>query len=108
MGNFFFHREKIFFSNKFIFLNEMPSQIYTILYISECRERTSTGFLVVNATGYTRLENNSDKFQKLNITAFYPTDDSKPCYLPKLVEGQVLSVSNSKFAKGVNGELDVS
>ncbi|PKY31483.1 hypothetical protein RhiirB3_449108, partial [Rhizophagus irregularis] len=44
---------------------------------------------------------------KLNITAFYPTDDSKPCYLPKLVEGQVLSVSNSKFAKGVNGELDL-
>ncbi|CAB5215343.1 unnamed protein product [Rhizophagus irregularis] len=85
----------------------MPSQIYTILYISECRERTSSGFLVVNATGYARLENNSDKFQKLNITAFYPTDDSKPCYLPKLVEGQVLSVSNSKFAKGVNGELDL-
>ncbi|CAB4442896.1 unnamed protein product [Rhizophagus irregularis] len=68
---------------------------------------TSSSFLVVNATGYTRLENNSDKFQKLNITAFYPTDDSKPCYLPKLVEGQVLSVSNSKFAKGVNGELDL-
>ncbi|CAB4439219.1 unnamed protein product [Rhizophagus irregularis] len=85
----------------------MPSQIYTILYISECRERTSSGFLVVNATGYARLENNSDKFQKLNITAFYPTDDSKPYYLPKLVEGQVLSVSNSKFAKGVNGELDL-
>ncbi|CAB4425928.1 unnamed protein product [Rhizophagus irregularis] len=85
----------------------MPSQIYTILYISECRERTSSGFLVVNATGYTRLENDSDKFQKLNITAFYPTDDSKPCYLPKLVEGQVLSVSNSKFVKGVNGELDL-
>lgn len=86
----------------------MPSQLFTILYISECREKTSSGFVVVNAIGYTRLEDNSDKFQKLNITAFYPTDNSKPCYLPRLIEGQVLSVSNSKFAKGSNGELDVS
>ena len=86
----------------------MPSQLSTILYISECRDKISSGFIVTNAIEYTRLEENGDKFQRLNITAFYPVDDTKPCYLPKLTEGQVLSVSNSKFSKGVNGELDVS
>jgi hypothetical protein len=46
--------------------------------------------------------------QKFNITAFYPIDDSKPCYLPKLKEGQILSISNSKISKGLNNELDVN
>lgn len=86
----------------------MPAQLSTILYVSEYKEKTSSGFYVANAIGYTRLEKDGDKVQKFNITAFYPIDDSKPCYIPKMIEGQVLSVSNSKFNKGANGELDVS
>ena len=86
----------------------MPVQVSTILYISEYKEKTSASFFVANAVGYTRLEEDGDKVQKFNIVAFYPIDDSKPCYLPKLIEGQVLSISNAKFNKGINGELDVS
>jgi hypothetical protein len=86
----------------------MPAQLSTVLYISEYKEKTSSGFFVVNATGYTRLEEEGDRVQKFNIVAFYPIDETKPCYLPKLSEGQILSISNSKFTKGENGELDVS
>jgi hypothetical protein len=86
----------------------MPVQVSTILYISEYKEKTSSGYLVGSAIGYTRLEENGDQVQKFNITAFYPIDSSKPCYLPKLSEGQILSISNSKICKGQNGELDVS
>lgn len=86
----------------------MPAQLSTILYLSEYKEKTSTGFFVGNGTGYTRLEENGERVQKFNITAFHPIDKSKPTYLPKLEEGQVLSISNSKFSKGANGELDVS
>lgn len=86
----------------------MPAQLSTILYLSEYREKTSSGYFIVNAVGYTRLEEEGDGVQKYNITAFYPIDDSKPCYLPQMMEGQVLSISNAKFNKGVNGELDVS
>jgi hypothetical protein len=86
----------------------MPAQLSTILYISEYREKASTGFFVGNAVGYTRIEENEEHVQKFNITTFYPVEKSKPCYLPKLKEGQVLSVSNSKFSKGTNNELDVS
>jgi hypothetical protein len=87
----------------------MPAQLSTILYISNYQERISSGFIVGNATGYTRLdETNGDKMQKFNIVAFYPIDDSKPCYIPKIQEGQVLSVANSKFSIGANNEIDVS
>lgn len=85
----------------------MPVQLSTILYISECKEKTTSEYFITNATGYTHLEESEDKVQKFNITAFYPMDQSKPSYLPKLKEGQILSVSNSKFNKAENGELDV-
>ena len=78
------------------------------MYISEYKEKTSASFFVANAIGYIRLEKDRDKVQKFNIVAFYSIDDSKPCYLPKLIEGQVLSISNVKFNKGINGELDIS
>lgn len=88
----------------------MPIQLSTILYITECKEKLSSEFLIINATGYTRIEEQGDKTQKYNITAFYPLNNDKPCYLPKpkLRDDQVLSVSNSKFNKSTNGELDVS
>ena len=86
----------------------MLAQLSTILYLSEYKEKTSSGYFIVNAVGYNRLEEEGDGVQKYNITAFYPIDDSKPCYLPQMMEGQVLSISNAKFNKGVNGELDVS
>jgi hypothetical protein len=85
----------------------MPTQISTILYISEYKEKTSSGFFIGNAVGHTRFEK-GDKIQTFNITVFYPIDESKPCYVPKISEGQVLSISNSKFTKGNNDELDVS
>ncbi|RGB21283.1 hypothetical protein C1646_778479, partial [Rhizophagus diaphanus] len=59
------------------------------------------------ALGYTRLEEEGDAVQTFNITVFYPVDETKPCYLPKLSEGQVLSIANSKFSKGSNNELDI-
>jgi hypothetical protein len=86
----------------------MPFHLSTILYISEYKEKTTNGYIVGNAIAYTRLEEESDLIQKFNITAFYPIDDSKPCYLPKIKEGQILSVSNSKFSKGQNGDIDVN
>jgi hypothetical protein len=87
----------------------MPIQISTVLYVAEYNEKPSSGYLVANAIGYTRLGENTEQVQRYNITAFYPVDDSKPCYLPpKLEEGQILSISNSKISQGSNGELDVS
>lgn len=86
----------------------MPAQMSTILYISEYKEKMSSGYYVGNATGYTRLEEHGDRVQVFNITVFYPIDDSKPSYVPKIEEGQVLSISNSKFTKGTNNEIDVS
>ncbi|GET66291.1 hypothetical protein GLOIN_2v1791191 [Rhizophagus irregularis DAOM 181602=DAOM 197198] len=44
----------------------------TIPYISEYREKTSSEFFVGMATGYTRLEGDSDATQIFNITVFYP------------------------------------
>ena len=80
----------------------MPAQLSTILYVSNYQEKISSGYIVGNTTGYTRLEG-GDKMQKLNITAFYPIDESKPwCYLPKIKKGQVLSIGNSKFTKGAD------
>jgi hypothetical protein len=86
----------------------MPFLLSTILYISEYKEKTSSGYFIGNAVGYTRPEEDGDRLQKFNITVFYPIDESSPCYIPKLKEGQILSVSNSKFSKGPNGEIDVS
>ncbi|RGB36581.1 hypothetical protein C1646_666861 [Rhizophagus diaphanus] len=42
-----------------------------------------------------------------HATCMIPVLCSKPCYLPKLKEGQILSISNSKISKGSNGELDL-
>jgi len=98
---FLFYWQKKNFSN-------MPAQLSTILYVSEYKEKTSSGYIIVNCIGYTRLEEEGDRVQKYNMTAFYPIDESKPCYLPQMMEGQVLSISNTKFNKGVNGELEVS
>jgi hypothetical protein len=85
----------------------MPAQISTILYISEYKEKASSGFFIGNAMGYTRLEE-GDRVQIFNITIFYPIDETKPCYVPKIEEGQVLSIANSKFSKGDDNELNVS
>jgi len=85
----------------------MPAQLSSILYISEYKEKVSSGFFIGNAIGYTRLDEN-EKVQMFNITVFYPIDESKPCYVPKITEGQVLSISNSKFMKNNNNELEVS
>jgi hypothetical protein len=85
----------------------MPFQLSTILYISEYKEKISSGYNVGNATGYARFDKGENS-QKFNVTAFYPIDKSKPCYIPEIEKGQVLSVSNSKFSKTKSGELDVS
>ena len=88
----------------------MPAQLSTILYISDYKEKTSSDFFVGTALGYTRLEEEGDGVQVFNITAFYPVDEAKPCYVPKLNGGQVLSIANSKFSRNSNNnnELDVS
>ena len=85
----------------------MPAQISTILYISGYKEKVSGAYFVGNATGHTRIDN-GENVQIFNITVFYPMDESKPCYLPKIKDGQVLSISNSKFSQSNNNELDVS
>jgi len=86
----------------------MPTQLLTIMYISEYKEKILTGFFVGTAIGHTRFEEN-DSIQTFSIIVFYPIDELKPCYVPRLKEGQVLSIANSKFAKSTNhnGEIDV-
>lgn len=86
----------------------MPAQISTILYVSKYKEKMSSEYIIGNATGYTRAEEGDNGAQTFNITIFYPIDDTKPCYTPKIEEGQVLSIANSKFSKGENNELNVS
>ncbi|GBC19370.2 hypothetical protein GLOIN_2v1791191 [Rhizophagus irregularis DAOM 181602=DAOM 197198] len=72
------------------------------------KERTSSDFFVGSALGYARLEEEGEAVQTFNITVFYPVDETKPCYVPKLSEGQVLSIANSKFSKSAkNNELDI-
>ena len=79
----------------------MPVQISTILYISEYKEKTSNCFMIANAIGYTRLDdNNEDKDQNSILRPSIHWMSQK--------EGQVLLISNYKFAKGANGEIDVS
>jgi len=85
----------------------MPAQLSTIMYISEYKEKTSGEFFVGTATGHTRIDENSNTVQTFNITVFYPLDQEKPCYVPRLEEGQVLSVANSKFTSGSNNQIDV-
>ncbi|GBC34412.2 hypothetical protein GLOIN_2v1791191 [Rhizophagus irregularis DAOM 181602=DAOM 197198] len=86
----------------------MPAQLSTILYVSDYKERTSSDFFVGSALGYARLEEEGEAVQTFNITVFYPVDETKPCYVPKLSEGQVLSIANSKFSKSAkNNELDI-
>lgn len=85
----------------------MPSQLSTIMYISDYQEKTSNNFFIGTAIGHTRLEEDSDAVQTFNITVFYPLD-GRPTYVPKIKEGQVLSVSNSKFTKGDNNRIDVT
>ena len=52
----------------------MPIQLFTILYISEYKEKSLSDYNVSNATSYTRFDK-EDKVQKFNITAFYPMDN---------------------------------
>lgn len=78
------------------------------MYIADYREKTSGDYFVGTAVGYTRLEENGDAVQTFNITAFYPLDEEKPTYVPRLKEGQVLSVANSKFSKGMDNTINVS
>ena len=86
----------------------MPSNISTIMYISDYQERASSNYFVGTAIGHTRLEEEDDgAIQTFNITVFYPIDES-PCYIPKLKEGQVLSVGNSKFTRGPDNRIEVS
>ncbi|GET58521.1 hypothetical protein GLOIN_2v1791191 [Rhizophagus irregularis DAOM 181602=DAOM 197198] len=66
----------------------MPAQLSTILYISEYKEMPGE-FFIGMATGYTRFE-------------------EKPFYVSKLEEGQVLSITNSKFGIGlVYNQIDL-
>ena len=80
----------------------MPAQLSTIMYVAEYKEKTSSEYFVGTAVRYTWLNNESDACQMFNITVFYP------CYVPKLKEGQILSIANSKFAIASDNELDVS
>ena len=84
----------------------MPAQLSTVLYVSQYNEKISSSFIIGNATAYTRLA--GDEVQTFNVTAFYPLDETNPCYLPKIKEGQVLSVANSKFTKNNDNSFDVS
>jgi hypothetical protein len=85
----------------------MPAQLSAIIYISEYKEKTSGEFFIGLGIGHARLEDNSDAMQTFNITVFYPLDEEKPCYVPKLKEGQILSIANSKFNVGLNNQIDV-
>src|SRR5688572_12678343 len=79
------------------------------MYISDYKKKTTTSFFIGTAIGHARLDEN-DLTQDFSITVFYPMNESKPYYVPKLKEGQVISVINSKFAKSMNNdnEIDVN
>ena len=85
----------------------MPAQLSTIMYITDYNEKTSSEFFIGTAVVYTR-RNEGDGFQRFNITVFYPIDEKKPCYIPRLESNKILSIANSKFSIGSNNELDVS
>ena len=85
----------------------MPAQLLTILYITKYKETVSPNFLIGSAIGITRLDNN-DSSQMFNLTIFYPTDPSTPCYVPRIEDNQVLSVNNCKFSLEKDSEIDVS
>ncbi|RIA79217.1 hypothetical protein C1645_841236 [Glomus cerebriforme] len=65
----------------------------------------SSGFFIGTALAYTRLEEENDAIQDFNVIVFYPIGQSKSCFIPKLKKGQVLSIANSRFAKGANSKL---
>jgi hypothetical protein len=85
----------------------MPAQLSAIIYISEYREKTSGEYFIGLGTAHARLEDSSDAMQTFNITVFYPLDEENPCYVPKLEEGLILSIANSKFNIGINNKIDV-
>ena len=86
----------------------MPAQLSTILYVSDYKEKTSGQFFVGTAIGQTRLEEEGDAIQTFNLTIFYPLEEDKPCYVPRLQASQVISVANSKFSSGADNTIDVS
>ncbi|CAB4446691.1 unnamed protein product [Rhizophagus irregularis] len=83
----------------------MPTQLSTILYISNYKESTAPNLFIGSTTCITRL-NENDLIQTFNMTIFYPINPSTPCYIPKLTNGQVLSVNNCKFSLENNNEID--
>lgn len=85
----------------------MPAQLSTVLYISDYIEKTSGEFFVGTAIGHTRLDEDGDDVQIFNITVFYPFDEDKACYVPRLESNQVLSIANSKFCRGQENKIDV-
>lgn len=84
----------------------MPAQLSTILYISNYKESTALNFFIRSATDITRLNENVS-IQTFNMTIFYPINPSTPNYIPKLTNGQVLSINNYKFSLENNNEIDV-
>jgi hypothetical protein len=77
------------------------------MYIADYSEKTSSEFFVGTAVGYTKRDE-GDGFQRFNITVFYPINDEKPCYIPRLESNQIISIANSKFSIASKNELDVS
>ena len=86
----------------------MPSQLSTILYVSDYIEKTSGEYFISTATGHVKLDDASDDVQIFKITVFYPHNDDTPYYLPRLEANQVLSIANSKFSRGTKNQIDVS
>ena len=86
----------------------MPAQLSTILYVSDYKEKTSGQFFVGTAIGQTRLEEEEDAIQTFNLTIFYPLEEDKLCYVPRLQASQVISVVNSKFSSGADNTIDIS
>ncbi|RIA79144.1 hypothetical protein C1645_841426 [Glomus cerebriforme] len=55
----------------------MPAQLSTIIYVSDYREKTSSGFFIGTAAlACTRLEEESDAVRDFNVIVFYPIDQS--------------------------------
>ena len=84
----------------------MPASLSTIMYISDYAERASNNYFVGTAIGHTRLGEEEEDVQSFTMTIFYPIDGNS-CYVPKLKEGQVISVGSSKFTKGTENRIDV-
>ena len=85
----------------------MPAQLSTILYVLTYKESSFSMYLIGTATGVTRL-NENDSVQLFNMTIFYPINPEVPSYVPKIAEGQVLSINNCKFSLGKDNEIEVN